>query len=200
MARSSTVFEDIITKGMRAGVVPARTKAAREWYREVSRGSGKVSANLLMKSDRKRLRSKPEVGSMFLFMYDPKTKEKLPYYDRTPLIFCVGDAPGGFYGINMHYLPLRYRAKLMDGLYEIANNQRYDDRTKLEISYQLLKSSAKLRYFKPCFKHYLWSHARSRFYYVYPSEWDISLFLPTQNFSKRTAHRVHADSVRQLRG
>jgi len=28
-----------------------------------------------------------EPGGMYMFLYDPKTKAKLPYFDRFPLIF-----------------------------------------------------------------------------------------------------------------
>jgi hypothetical protein len=62
------------------------------------------------------------IGKMYTFFYDPKHKETLPYYDLFPLIFVVGPAAGGFLGINLHYLPPVLRAKLMDSLYQILNN------------------------------------------------------------------------------
>ena len=85
-------------------------------------------------------------------------------------------------GINLHYLPLIYRAKLMDALYDTTNNDAFDKSTKLRLNYSILDKAAKFRYFKPCVKHYLSEQVRSRFLYVYPSEWDIALFLPTQRF------------------
>lgn len=196
----ANIFDDIITKGVRAGQVPARTKAAREWYRQTAKGYHRVAENKLLKSDESRLTNVPKVGNMYLFLYDPKHKDTLPYYDKAPLIFVVDYADNGFYGINFHYLPLRLRAKLMDALYEVKNNSKYDDSTKLQISYKILKAASKMRYFKPCFKRYLFDHKRSQFMYIYPSEWDSAIFLPLARFEKRTAHRAHADSIKALNG
>jgi len=108
----------------------------------------------------KRLVSRIAIGRMYLFHYDPKTKDQLPYYDRFPLIFPFQRVDGGFYGINLHYLPHILRARLMDRLLDLANNKVYDDTTKLKISYQILSSSSKFKYFEPCVKHYLNSHVK----------------------------------------
>jgi hypothetical protein len=82
----------------------------------------------------------------------------------------------------------------MDGLYDYTNNKRYDETTRMTMSYKLLTSSARLKYFQPCVKRYLYSHVQTRFMYIYPSEWDIAIFLPTARFEKRTANYVHAQS------
>lgn len=194
----STVFDSIITQGVRAGQIPARTTQAREWFRETAQKMNRVSESQLMKGDASRLTSQPILGSMYMFYYDPKYKEELPYYDRFPLIFPYKKVKGGFYGINLHYLPLQLRAKLMDGLYQYANNTRYDESTKLRMNYELLTRASKLFYFQPCVKHYLNEHVRSKFMYVYPSEWDIALFLPTERFVKKSKSQVWADSKRIL--
>ena len=59
------------------------------------------------------------IGQMFMFFYDPKNKQTLPYYDRFPLVFPIELYSDGFLGINLHYLPQKYRANLMDALYSI---------------------------------------------------------------------------------
>ncbi len=198
MATIVTPFDTIITKGVRAGQIPARTQDARDWYRETARKMKTVNERSLMKGDQERLTGQPIVGSMYMFSYDPKWKEELPYYDTFPLVFPFRKVPGGFYGLNLHYLPLQLRARLMDALYGYANNTRYDESTKLKLNYELLKSVSNLKFFSPCVKHYLDDHVRSRFIYVYPSEWDIALFLPTARFQKATQAKVWADSKKQL--
>jgi hypothetical protein len=190
----ASVFDTIITQGVRAGKVPARTEEAREWYRNAGKQIKRVNENTLMRSDTDRLVNKLLPGAMYMFQYDPKYKETLPYYDRVPLIFPFKLIKGGFYGINLHYLPLTLRARLMDGLYDYTNNKRYDESTRMTLSYKLLNASANLKYFKPCIKHYLYDHVQSRFMYIYPSEWDIAIFLPTARFEKRTANYVHGQS------
>ena len=89
-----------------------------------------------------------------MFFYDPKTKDTLPYYDTFPLVVVVGPAEKGFYGLNLHYLPPILRAKMLDALMDIATSKKSPN-AKFEITYEDSKSHSKLRYFKPCFKHYL---------------------------------------------
>ena len=146
-----------------------------------------------------RLVSKLTVGRMYLFYYDPKMKEELPYYDRFPLIFPFQRVNDGFYGINMHYLPHVLRARLMDSLYSLANNTNNDDSTKLKLSYQILNSSSRFKYFKPCVKHYLNNHVRSRFLWVPAEEWKTALFLPLERFAKANKNKVWQDSRRLVK-
>jgi len=146
-----------------------------------------------------RLVSKLTVGRMYLFYYDPKMKEELPYYDRFPLIFPFQKVDDGFYGINMHYLPHVLRARLMDSLYSLANNTNNDDSTKLKLSYQILNSSSRFKYFKPCVKHYLNNHVRSRFLWVPAEEWKTALFLPLERFAKANKNKVWQDSRRLVK-
>lgn len=194
----ATVFDTIITQGVRAGQIPARTQDAREWFRETAGKMRNLNERSLMRGDQSRLTTTPIIGSMYMFYYDPKYKEELAYYDRFPLIFPFRKVPGGFYGLNLHYLPLPLRARLMDGLYDYANNTRYDESTKIKMNYQLLTNVSKMRFFAPCVKHYLNEHVRSKFMYVYPSEWDIALFLPTERFAKKSKTQVWAESKRML--
>jgi hypothetical protein len=135
-----------------------------------------------------------------MYYYDPKHKETLAYYDRFPLVFPFRKVQGGFYGLNLHYLPPQLRARLMDGLYDYANNTRYDESTKIKMNYSLLQNVSKLKFFEPCVKMYLDEHVRSRFMYIYPSEWDVALFLPTERFAKKSKTQVWAESKKMFRG
>jgi hypothetical protein len=194
----ATLFDDILVRGVRQGQVPARTQDARDWFRDKARQnrSNARYPNNLMKEGQKV--STPVIGNMYHFFYDPKGKQTLPYYDRFPLIFMVGPAPKGFYGINLHYLPPKLRAALMDNLYEITSNKRYDESTKLRISYDILKGASKYRYFKPTFKHYLDSHVKSEFLKIDSVEWDIALFLDTARFEKASRQKVWSDSRKMI--
>ena len=200
------IFSDILAKGVRRGEIPARTQTAREWYRNQAKRSGSgINATGVIEASKPKnstatLTSEGQIGQMMLFEYDPKHKDTLPYYDRFPLIFPINIAKGGFLGMNMHYLPPRLRAQLMDALYDTANNERYDEKTRLEISYRILSQSSKYRLFKPTVKRYLTKHVRSRFVRINASEWDIALFLPLQSFQKGSVQKVYADSRKIIRG
>lgn len=197
------IFQSIATKGKAAGITPNVTTVARSWYRDQASvlTSRNVNKNRLM-NDKKNVTPKialADIGKMFMFFYDPKYKDTLPYYDIFPLIFPIGFQEGGFLGINLHYLPINLRAKLMDALYTTANNNKYDDTTKLKISYDLLNSAAKFGPFSACLKKYLWDHVQGQFLYVEPSNWDTALMLPTERFQKATKSKVFNDSAKKVR-
>jgi len=135
---------------------------------------------------------------MFMYFYDPKFKDVLPFYDRFPLVIIVGPAPGGFYGLNLHYLPPVLRARMLDGLMDITNNKAFDETTKFRMRYSVLQRMRKLRYYEPCFKHYLTKHVRGKFARVDAPEWEIATFLPTAQWKKATAEAVYRDSRRKV--
>ena len=194
------LFDQILAQGIRSGQMPARTSTAREWFRNKAKDAGKVSEQEILRGDTDRLKSRNTIGKMYFFAYDAKHKATLPYYDRFPLIFPVDRVQGGFYGINFHYLPLKLRAQLMDTLYDVSSNQRYDESTKLKLSYGILKGAEKFNLFKPTFKRYLTSQVRSRFVEIYPSEWDVALFLQSEQFVGASKTKVWADSRKIIRG
>lgn len=192
------IFDDMLLKGVKSGQIPARTQDARNWYRDRAQEYKKINERKLMMSETSRLVNKPRYGNLYMYYYDAKHKDTLPYFDRFPLVFPFKKMDNGFLGLNMHYLPLNYRAKLMDALYDVSNNDRYDETTKLKLNYNILNSASKFRYFKPCIKHYLSDHIRSRFLYVYPAEWDMALFLPLERFDGATKQQVWKDSKKLI--
>jgi hypothetical protein len=194
------LFDTVLAQGIRAGQLPARSSTAREWFRDKAQGLGKVSDSNILRDSTERLKNRTTIGKMYFFVYDAKHKATLPYYDKFPLIFPVDRTPDGFTGLNFHYLPLPLRAQLMDALYDITNNDRYDESTKLKMSYGVLKGAEKFKLFKPTFKRYLTSQVRSRFVQIEPSEWDIALWLQTEQFIGASKSKVWADSKKIIRG
>lgn len=187
-------FDNYIAQGVRKGQIPARTQEARDWYRNLGREQKNVNENKVISSDKNRLTNLPTVGSMYLFRYEAKHADKLPYWDKNPLIFPFATAKGGFFGLNLHYISPRERAKFMDALYETRNNNRFDESTKLKISYDILKGVSKLKPYKPCLKRYLFKQKRSQFFKIHPTEWDMAIMLPLANWQKKTGNYVYGQS------
>ena len=197
MAQGRNLFQQLEIEAFRAGITP-RTKQSIEWFRRKASQLGKVSIPDVMDEPElsKSTRADTDVGplgNMYMFQYDPKYRISLPYYDAFPLVVVVGPAEGGFYGLNLHYLPPILRAKMLDGLMGIATSKNSDD-AKFRLSYSMLQRSTKLKYFKPCFKHYLNKHVTSQFAEVLAPEWEIATFLPTADFRKRNRNKVYSDS------
>tara|TARA_B100001093_G_scaffold426287_1_gene420178 strand:- start:27217 stop:27804 length:588 start_codon:yes stop_codon:yes gene_type:complete len=195
------MFDNILLQGLRQGITPARTKAARSWYRNLaSEYTRKISpSEALKRTAPVRKVDRIKFGYMYAFKYDPKLKKTLPYYDTFPLIFPIDFQKGHMLGINFHYLPPPLRAKLMDAIYPTVTNRKYDETTRVQISYGILKSASKYKAFKPTVKMYLPNHIRSQFIEIYATQWDLALFLPTASFRKAPISKVWEDSRKRAR-
>jgi hypothetical protein len=193
----SNIFNRLELQAFKAGITP-RTAESRKWFQQKAKNLRSINRTELMKEEPIKRKSNEVVGGMYMFIYDPKHKDTLPYYDAFPLVVVIGPAEGGFMGLNLHYLPPMLRAKMLDGLMGITTNTAFNDSTRFKASYNLLQRAAKLKYYKPCIKHYLSNHVKSQFALVPATEWEIATFLPTADFRKANNFKVYSDSKRMI--
>ena len=177
------------------GLTP-RTNQARAWLRMKIKDLKPTRAALL--KDRDRLKERSVIGKMYFYFYDPKTKEKMKYYDRFPLVIPIERYNDGFLGLNLHYIHPKYRMTMLDKLSATANNSAYDEKTKLRISYKYLAAASKVFEATPCIKRYLFSQIESRFLEITADEWDIAALLPMESFVGASTSKVYADSQEQF--
>lgn len=196
---AESIFKQISDQRIKAGI-RSRTASSEEWFLDKVKGLGMPSRNQLLKDDALKKRNKPLVGDMVMYFYDPKTKDTLPYYDRFPLSIIVGPAPGGFYGLNLHYVNPVARARLVNELFKLAPKNLRDDSRLTKLRYDLLKGVKRYREFEPCFKHYLTSHVKSQIARVPMKDWETAIYLPIQQFKKKGARSVWADSRKIYQG
>ena len=160
-----------------------------QWFRDKIKEFGTpTSANLIR--DGKRT-SKPTFGILNMFVYDPKLKEKLPYYDTFPLVLPIEEYNNGFLGINLHYLSMPMRLRLLDRLVDYSNNNKFDESTRLRVDYSKLK---RVDLIKPCLKRYLAGQVKSKFRKVEADEFIVATLLPVQKFKKQSDSHVFAKS------
>jgi len=187
------IFQKIATEGKAQNF--SDDEESRDWYRDKAQSIKSVNMKRERNSDRAFNKMvETDIGRMYMFQYDPKGKDTLPYYDVFPLIFVLEKYNDGFLGMNLHYLPPIFRARLMDKLYQIERNDALRESKKLRLSYGLLNSVSRYKYFRPTVKRYLNSQVRSRYLWIPYEEWDIALMLPTQRFRKGQASVVWRDS------
>ena len=94
-----------------------------EWYRKKIVEFGKPNRTKLIQDGKRR--ASPFFGKLNMFFYDPKLKQKLPYYDIFPLVLPLKRYSDGFLGINFHYLPIPLRVRLLDKLTDYSNNDNF---------------------------------------------------------------------------
>lgn len=163
------------------------------WYKEKIKEFGTPKALDLIRDGKRRKR--PFNGRLNMFFYDPKFKEKLPYYDTFPLVLPIEAYSDGFLGLNLHYLPIPLRIRLLDRLVAYSNNEKYDETTRLNVSYTGLKNIALIR---PTIHKYLYGQTKSDFRRIDVDEFTIASLLPVQRFKKSSASGVWNDSRRMI--
>ena len=193
----SNIFQKLELAAFRNQITP-RTKESREWFMKKAQTMRGINRDELMKEEPLKRGGRRIIGSMQMFFYDPKYKETLPYYDRFPLSIILKPAKGGFLVLNLHYLPPILRAQFLDALMDNVTSKKSED-AKFELTVKLLAGTSSLEFYKPCIKHYLTEHVKSKFAEVKAPEWEIATFLPTAQFEKADKRKIYADSRRMLR-
>lgn len=170
---------DKLSKEMNAAGIKPRTGQARSWLQSKISRLRIPSNRSNVLNDADRISPKAFIGRMYFYHYDPKYKDTLPVYDRFPLVIPMEAYSDGFLAMNLHYLDPGSRLALLDRLMDFINNDKYDDSTRFNLSYDLLNRSRRYKLFEPCIKRYLISHIMSSIIYIEPDNWETAIFLPT---------------------
>tara|TARA_B100000029_G_scaffold298644_1_gene291698 strand:- start:2050 stop:2607 length:558 start_codon:yes stop_codon:yes gene_type:complete len=160
-----------------------------QWYKDKIKEFGKPGALDLLRDGKRN--NKPFYGKLNMFFYDPKFKKKLPYYDTFPLVLPLETYSDGFLGVNLHYLPIPLRIKLLDRLVDYSNNTAFDESTRLVVDYSRLK---KIKLIKPTIHKYLAGHVKSQFRRIDADEFTVATLLPVQRFKKASSKEVWKES------
>jgi len=159
-------------------------------------GGQRIAPMTLIRSDSSKNVTKIIPGEMYLFAYDPKLKDTLPYWDMYPLVFPFRRLPDGFIGLNMHYLPYMLRARILDRLMSYATNKTMDQTTRLKFSWATIQSASKLQLAESCVHRYLLSNVKSPFKRIESAHWATALMLPVEKFVGSSKQRVWTESLR----
>ena len=180
--------------------VTKRAGKAKQWFRDTVKAAQKIAMpgafgrkEYMSDDGNIGVSSSPEIGRFYLYQYDPKWKDILPWYDIWPLVFPFDYAKGGFYGINVHYLPPNARADLMVSLLSAhGEGAMLNKRFKMKLSYNIITQ------FKParaCIKRYLYNHVQGKGFYTIPADdWTYAAALPMQKFKKASNSEVWSHS------
>lgn len=173
----------------------ASVRKSQSWYQNqiTKLGNLQNKVNVALRSGQKQI----VPGGLYLFRYDPKHSETLPYYDTLPLVLPFASVKGGFLGINLHYLPYGLRFKLMGALTSLIADID-DPRSRARVSWQMLSSSARFRGVDACVKHYLTAQVKSQFLEIPNDQWLAAALMPIEQFTGATKEKVFYNSRRML--
>lgn len=176
----AALLEKINKEMAKKGIQP-RTAEAKAFIRGMIAKATIPTNRSNVLNDAKRITPFAAVGRMFMFRYDPLTKEKLPQWDEFPLVLPTSVTGDGFTGMNLHYLGPDQRLSILDGLSIFLNNDKYDDSTRFLLSYDLLKSMSRFSAVQGCMRRYLYNQMVSPLIYIEPNHWETAIFLPVAN-------------------
>ena len=81
---------------------------------------------------------------IYYFKYNPKLAEVLPFWDKRPFMFPLHITSTHTLGINLHWIPKRFKKKFIELLLQmsqrIPNQQRFS-----RLTYNMLKADISLR-------------------------------------------------------
>lgn len=136
-------------------------------------------------------------GHMYYYRYNPIGKDTLPYYDIFPLVIPVTYRESGFIGLNLHYLPPAWRARLL--MLMVHNFSMSNSETQyLKMTYNQLRSISAMKAFQPCVKMYLYKQMRNKLRRIPPTEWTNAIMLPLQHFVGATDTFVWRNSMERI--
>jgi hypothetical protein len=153
----------------------------------------------LLKTTKEKQATRFLPGAMYIFKYDPKHKDILPFYDTWPCSLIFSITPTLCTGINFHYLPYIIRGKLFDKLWQIAMVYRNNQQQCKRLTWKFLSNVSKFPEIRPAVKSYLYSHIQSKLIKIDLDEWKIALLLPIESFAKKSLAYVTRNSMQQIR-
>ena len=165
------------------------------WYQAAVRkyASGINTFQEVQNSDLGKVATQLDVGKMYMFAYDPMTKETLPYWDNLPLVVICDPLPTGFSGINLHYLSPLLRANLLDRL--MPSVDKVDSDSKLRSNWSFVRNFSRFPETRKSTKRYLTQQIRGQMIEINPRHWKSAVFLPVQQFQGASASKVYRDTM-----
>ena len=173
------------------------TEDSLQWFRTNVRDL-KIKPQVIMRGLEAVSNTGLKQGGVYMFYYDAKWKDTLPYWDKYPIVVPLELYSDGFLGINIHYISPSMRVPLLQKMFEFTkDNEELEGDARMLIDYDTTQLESELRNAGPCIKRYLTSHIGARITRVPKEQWETLMMMPTAKFNVN-ANTVYADSRRKI--
>jgi hypothetical protein len=186
-------------KSATGGLVDRHTAESLLWFRRRVSKDTKLNRQALIKShgDYKAKRGRENrntiVGKLFYFHYEAETagdKER-GVFDEFPMVFIFNSTKSKegkqvLWGLNLHYATPAERAILYMKLLKLKNTKGWTEKTKLRVSWALIKQVAAHPVYTKCVHAYRVDRMKSRMIEIEPYDWEVAVFLQLQRWKKIT--------------
>ena len=192
MAEVQESLLDKVSDAIRTGTVGKEVKRSARWFHDKIRGlkgevrnrfsrtnAAKFYRDAETKINPALLHRRASLGDMYCYYYNPKHRDKLPYYDRFPMMMLISADQDTFLGLNFHYLRPKLRAILLD-------------RVSAKIGGGLPKWNRlkKIPEIERVVKRYRFDHIRRKVIPIEENEQEIAIFLPLERFKKASPSKI----------
>ena len=177
--------------------IESGTEDSLQWFRTNVRDL-KIKPQVIMRGLEAVSNTGLKQGGVYMFHYDAKWKDTLPYWDKYPIVVPLELYSDGFLGINIHYISPSMRVPLLQKMFEFTkDNEELEGDARMIIDYDTTQLESGLRNAGPCIKRYLTSHIGARITRVPKEQWETLMMMPTAKFNVN-ANTVYADSRRKI--
>lgn len=152
----------------------AQNNKSEKWFKETLR-QGVKGFNV----------TRPSPGKLYAYVYDAKFKDTLPFWDKYPLIICLGfkqtrQGDVLISGLNLHYIPPKARQQFLEDLLkQYASTARITNATKLKIDWSKVRGMTGA---DQMIKSYIPSRIKGSLVEIKPSDWANVVLMPLQQF------------------
>lgn len=174
----------------------------REWLKEKIE-TLRPRPHTLLNNNRNLLKNYPITGKMYLFMYEPKGKKTLPYYDMFPLAIPVElrrrlkkksakahqAQMQTFECLNLHYCTQERREYILDKLFTTRNFLQ---------NLYMLSSERGGKLIRPLIRTYHIEYVRSKFLEIPTEEYDLAIVHRSEKFIKKHKSVVWRNTERRI--
>ena len=173
----------------------ANTKESMYWFRKFI-GSKYFNLKGIKILREYKKTNKIKLGNIYSYGYDPKWKDSLEYYDTFPLVLVIGLYDDGWLGLNLHYVPVKFRYLIFEGLLKTLVDDTINDKTKFRITYNKLQALRVSKWTGNTIKRYLFSQVQTNMYKIPPEDWEIIMGLPYDNFVGAPRREIYKDMLK----
>ena len=174
------------------------------WFQEKTKRLGdRVSVNSLLQNSQRRT-TLLVPGKMYMYLYSAKNSETLPYFDQFPLMIPFSRNWETVTGLNFHYLNYKMRFILLKNLLDFATDRTLTEKTKLKLSWDLVKGASRYTPAKAAVHTYRLDHVQTQFLEIPAEQWFTAALMPVERFVsgkqeyKFAKEVVWRDSIRRL--
>lgn len=149
-----------------------------------------------------------EVGKIYSFYYDPKTKDKLAFYDNVPMSIIIGHVKTkagntNALGINLSFIPPKTRAAVLDKIVKIFNTmiikpnealieeEKFASQKELPLYYDICKKILQNSGFEFAIRSYIYKRMESEPKVITYTDWWRLLTFPSKYIVKLNVRAIY---------